>query len=296
MVVATMDRSTDLRRSLPNWLAQDYPNWSLTVLDYSSKDGIARALAGHSGPRLSLVTLPRLEYWSHARAGNGSLRYAPPSDLVFVLSTDTEFRDARHLSEIVAAYLEARHADGAWFARWRLDEMKFDPLAAPTPPPAMQLDYPRVYCHTFGGIVLVEREALLALGGYNEFLTGWGYEDTDLLTRLELCGFARIAIDGMTLHETTERKRTANLQTKDRDVTWTHNRLLSDRFISTVGLVPPLPWHPGREAWVEIDGVRHEGWSAPQQRLPRNRSMRFGALHAFFAYRDGLIGPTSDSA
>ena len=294
MVVATMDRSADLRRSLPNWLTQDYANWSLTVLDYSSTDGIARAMAEHADSRLGLVTLPRPEYWSHSRAGNASLRYAPPSDLVFVLSTDTEFRDAHHLSEIVATYLQARDADHAWFATWRREGMSFEPVAAATPPPAMELHYPRVYCHTFGGIVLVEREALLSLGGYNEFLTNWGYEDTDLLTRLELCGFGRIAIEGMTLHETPDRKRTAHLQSKDRDATWTHNRLLSDRFISTVGLVPPLPWYPGREAWVEIDGVRYEGWRAPQQRLPRQRSLRFAALHAFFQFRDGPIGPTSD--
>jgi hypothetical protein len=289
MVVATMERTADLRRSLANWLAQDYPNWSLTVVDYSSSDRPGRYLP--DDPRLHLVTLPAMEYWSHARGGNGCLRYAPPSDLVFVLSTDTEFRDSHHLSEIVASYLEAKEPDDTWFATWRLAEMEFEPLAAATPPPAMQLQHPRVYCHTFGGIVLVERAALLALGGYNEFLDDWGYEDTDLLTRLELCGFGRIAIEGMTLRTTSERKRVANLSNKDRDLTWNRNRLLSDRFISSVGLVPPLPWYPGREKWVEIDGVQYEGWQAPQQRLPLRRNMRFPELDAFLKYRDGLIGP-----
>ena len=214
---------------------------NLTVVDYSSNDGFAIPDDSRSHP----ATLPRLDYWSHARAGNGCLRYAPPSDLVFVLSTDTEFRDAQHLSQIVASYLEAKDADGAWFANWRHKATNEPPLIAATPPPTMRLKHPRVYCHTFGGIFLVERAALLALGGYNQFLTDWGYEDTDLLMRLELCGFGRIPIEGMKLHETPEEQRLANLKSKDRDATWARNRLLSDRFISTVGHAPPLPAHRG---------------------------------------------------
>src|SRR5690349_16090880 len=106
--------------------------------------------------------------------------------------------------------------------------------------------------------------------------------------RLELCGFGRIAIEGMTLRETPMGRRTAHLQTKEPSATWHRNRRLSDRFISTVGFIPPLPWYPGREQWVDIDGVRYEGWRAPQQRLPLQRNMRFVELTGFFAYRDGL--------
>ena len=106
MVVATMDRTADLRRSLPNWLSQDYGNWSLSVVDYSSKDGLATALPASDSVRL--VKLPRPDYWSHARAGNACLRYGAPSDLVFVLSTDTEFADANHLSRIVTAFSKPR--------------------------------------------------------------------------------------------------------------------------------------------------------------------------------------------
>jgi hypothetical protein len=164
MVVATMDRTADLRRSLPNWLSQDYGNWSLTVVDYSSKDGLATALP--SGGNVHLVTLPRPEYWSHARAGNACLRYGAPSNLVFVLSTDTEFADANHLSRVVTAFLEAKDADRAWLTRWRRDDMQYGPLIAAPPPPAMSLQYERVYCHTFGGIYLAERTALCAVGGY----------------------------------------------------------------------------------------------------------------------------------
>src|SRR5205085_266103 len=129
------------------------------------------------------------------RAGNACLRYGVPSELVFVLSTDTEFADANHLSRIVAAFLEAKDANHAWLANWRRDDMTYASLKAAPPLPAMFLQYKRVYCHTFGGIYLAERAALCALGGYNEFLTDWGYEDTDLLMRLELCGFGRIVIE-----------------------------------------------------------------------------------------------------
>ena len=288
-----MDRTADLLRSLPNWLSQDYGSWSLTVVDYSSQDGLAGALPDRlakvpGGGSAHLVRLPRPEYWSHARAGNACLRYGLPSELVFVLSTDTEFADTSHLSRIVESFLAARDADGAWLDKWRRDDMKYGPLKAAPPLPAMALQHQRVYCHTFGGIYLAERAALCALGGYNEFLTDWGYEDTDLLMRLELCGFGRIVIEGMKLRETPARQRTAHLQDQDPDATWHRNRRLSDRFISTVGLVPPLPWYPGREQWVELDGVRYEGWRAPQQRLPLVRSMRFVELDDFFAYRNGL--------
>ena len=36
------------------------------------------------------------------------------------------------------------------------------------------------------GVLLVSRENLLKVGGLNSDLTGWGWEDTDLLVRLQL--------------------------------------------------------------------------------------------------------------
>ncbi|NJL02501.1 MAG: glycosyltransferase [Spirulinaceae cyanobacterium SM2_1_0] len=38
------------------------------------------------------------------------------------------------------------------------------------------------------GLLCARRATLLALGGYKHILTGWGWEDRDLLLRAELCG------------------------------------------------------------------------------------------------------------
>ena len=140
------------------------------------------------------------------------------------------------------------------------------PIHLPGPAPQMDCHYRRVYCHTLGGVMLVERQALLAIGGFNEFFTDWGYEDTDLLARLELAGFGHIAFDGMRHRQNDyDENLNQNYRIRDRKLTWQRNRLLSNAFIARVGVIAPFVSRPGRQSWVEIDGMRYRGDQAPQQ-------------------------------
>jgi len=49
------------------------------------------------------------------------------------------------------------------------------------------------------GLLCARRADLLALGGYKEALSGWGWEDRDLLLRAQLCGY-RWVTAGRVLH------------------------------------------------------------------------------------------------
>lgn len=49
------------------------------------------------------------------------------------------------------------------------------------------------------GIVAVSKKALLEIGGYDSELQGWGWEDVDLIARLQLAGLQRL-VRGRGLH------------------------------------------------------------------------------------------------
>jgi N-terminal domain of galactosyltransferase len=49
------------------------------------------------------------------------------------------------------------------------------------------------------GLIAANRETLIAMGGYNESLQGWGWEDQDLLIRAQLLGYP-VAGMGAVLH------------------------------------------------------------------------------------------------
>ena len=256
ILVPNMDRSDELNVSLPSFLGQDYPNYSVTVLDHSSRDGIAAAMDAHACVRLHQIDLPRPRYWSFSRARNAGLRYTE-SELVLFIDGDTTFRNAEHLSEAVEAYLQA-DADYEWWRRWRV-KTGLSCVTPGQPVPMLDVVSRKVYCHTLGSLLLVERRALQALGGYNQLLADWGYEDTDMLARLELSGFGRIELDGFEKRDQPDAVRLSNMRVKDKELTWERNRRLSDAMIATYGVINPHPNRPGFSRWASHDGTRRGG-------------------------------------
>src|SRR6266566_3592688 len=85
--------------------------------------------------------------------------------------------------------MEADH-----YAQWR-DRCPFPELKTLKPADGKRRVYCECRCH--GLHLLVARAAFQSLGGLNEVLRDWGYEDTDLTTRLELSGYARLELDDL---------------------------------------------------------------------------------------------------
>ncbi|MGH9895717.1 MAG: glycosyltransferase family 2 protein, partial [bacterium] len=263
IVVRVMDRAEELRSSLPSLLNQDYPNYSVVIVDHSSQDGLDSVLHALKGLRLHVVRCPRPQYFNRPRAGNIGVRYSF-SDLLFFLDTGVLFRDERHLSGIVASFLASNEIDDRHYERWRqkagLPSLNVKPTSGQA---TSRCVYCECECH--GLHLLVERTVFQGIGGLNEALLDWGYEDTDITTRLELCGYGRIPIRGLVESVHGDDRRVHFHREKSKQRSWSRNRRISDGFIKAYGPVLRTQRTPGLCDWVEIDGVRYSGTDAPQQ-------------------------------
>lgn len=258
-----MDRADELRASLPSLLNQDYPSYSVVVVDHSSEDGLDAVLDSLRNPRLRVVRCLRPQYFNRSRAANIGVRYSF-SDLLFFLDANVQFRDAGHLSGIVAAYKASNKIDYLHYKRWR-EKCGYSALdgQSRTLDARSRCVYCECECH--GLHLLVERDTFQQIGGLNEALHDWGYEDTDITTRLELCGYGRIPIRELVESQHTDESRVRFHREKSKQRSWNRNRRISDGFIKTFGPVLRTQRTPGLCEWVEIDGIRYAGTAAPQQ-------------------------------
>ena len=262
IIVRVMDRAAEVRRSLPSLLGQDYPDYRVVIVDHSSQDGLAEVLSAESDPRLTVVRCPRPEHFNRGRASNVGVRYSF-SDLLFFLDTGMLFRDAHHLSEIVASYHQSAEIDATHYAAWR--QRLGVPAFARSSDAGGTVRRAYCECECHGLHLLVERAIFQQIGGLNEALQDWGYEDTDLVTRLELSGYGRIPIRGLVESTHGDDHRVRFHREKSKERTWERNRRISDASITAFGPQLKTQAAPGLCEWVEIDGVRYEGAAAPQQ-------------------------------
>lgn len=258
IVIPLMDRADDLRKSLPNLLSQNYPNYKVYIVDHSSQDGLEAVLQEIRHPKLRFIQAPRFAYFNFSRSRNIGARYTF-SDLLFFLNGDNQFQHPGQLSEIVNDFLKGTKVP--WYKRLRGalgDKLLKNRVSLRTP-------YPRVYCHCLGSPLFIAREVFQQLGGYNEDFEDWGYEDTDLRVRLALAGFDHIPIAEMIQPEHPDELRLKNFREKDKNKSWHRNRRLSDELIESSGPVIRTRRYPGRCEWMEIDGLRRDGVTAAQQ-------------------------------
>lgn len=271
IIIPIMDRADDLRNSLPNLLGQDYSNYTVYIVDNSSRDALEAVLDEMKHPRLKLIRCPRSTFFNFSKSRNIGARYTF-SNLLFFLNGDNQFRDPSHLSQIIDDFLTGAKIDYHWYRTWRsiagsdpeTGRRHYHPLKIPHRV-YLKTSHRRVYCHCLGSPTLIDRQVFQQFGGFNEALEGWGYEDTDLIARLELAGFGRIAISGITQPSHSDDIRVKNFREKDRRKSWEQNRQLSDNLISSLGPVISIQKYPGRCEWVEMDGIQYDGASAPQQ-------------------------------
>jgi len=263
IIVRVMDRADELRVSLPSFLHQEYPDYQVVIVDHCSQDGLAALLESTKSPRLRVVRCPRPTFFNPSSSGNIGVRYSF-SDLLFFLDTGMTFRDERHLSEIVAAFESSSDIQYDHYKRWREETgvPSFERARLEAEGPRRRV-YCECECH--GLHTLVSRDIFQRIGGLNDALLDWGYEDTDLTARLELCGYGRIPIRELNESRHSDELRVRFFKVKSKERSWTKNRIISDGFIRTFGPILRTQRTPGLCEWVEIDGVRHDGTMAPQQ-------------------------------
>ena len=281
VIIPLMDRSPDLRFSLPRLLHQDFENYTVYLVDNSSIDDFDRVLLecktqedtipfgslsrhqrchAKKGARLVVIRRPRPDFFSFSISRNCGVR-SSTSDLLLFVNGDTIFDGTHALGSIVDDFLGSPDVCHDWFAGWRAS-CRYPAVVAPGHN-WIDSRFRRVFVHGGGSLLLVERQVLQQLGGYCELLEDWGYEDTDLVARLELAGFGRIEMRGAhdAVHDNAEALRTQHFRLKDSNFTWMRNRVISDLLIDRCGVVCAANGWPGDSEWVTIDGrliARHE--------------------------------------
>lgn len=171
VVCGVMDRSRHLSESLPTWLA--CPRVGQVVLvDWSSQVPIEPP----DDLRVVVVRVAGQKHWCPSKCHNLGLRLATESR---VLRLDADHQLKSNFFRLHP--LEAHHHF------YCLDQEKIDMLVGND---AIHL----------AGVVYAWREDLLAIGGYNERIVTYGWEDNDLVERLKAWGFRGLPLNVDALH------------------------------------------------------------------------------------------------
>lgn len=171
LVTCAMNRSGNLLAALPSWLAQDEID-EIVIVDWSSTQPVSDSLAA-AGIRDGRIRVARVEgeaRWVLSWAFNLGFRLARfdrilKLDADIVLGADFFARNRLGPGQVIAG-------------NWRV--------------------VPADQAH-LNGSFLVETAALAAVGGFNEALTGYGWDDEELYARLGRQGRRRVDVAAGTL-------------------------------------------------------------------------------------------------
>lgn len=173
LVTCAMNRTENLLKALESWLAHSEIS-EIVIVDWSTKHPIAQSLkeAGVDDPRVRVVRVDDEPRWILSYAFNVGFRSAKfnrilKADADIVLSDS--FFDQNNLPDL----------DTFIAGNWR----------------TAAADQVHV-----NGFFYTSRKALSVVGGFNEFITTYGWDDDDLYSRLETAGFARVDVAAGTIH------------------------------------------------------------------------------------------------
>lgn len=172
VVSCCMNRTENLLKALPTWLALPQVT-EVVVVDWSSAEPVAAAIAaaGLSGPRVRVVRVEDEPRWILSLAFNVGFRMASGDRIVkadadITLKPDFLVRNPLPLGSFIAG-------------DWR--------EAAPGQ-------------EHINGFFYLRRADLLAIGGFNEYITTYGWDDDDIYARMAASGLHRIGVDGDSLY------------------------------------------------------------------------------------------------
>lgn len=180
VVCGVMDRLDHLSRSLPTWLA--CPEVAEVVLvDWSSKVSVPL----HEDGRVRLVRVEGQQHWHPSKCHNLGVRLAS-HPVILRLDADVLL-------------------DTGFFAAHELV----------TPRSFYHLDLAGLDCTNeihLAGVLYAARDVILGVGGYNERIVTYGFEDDDLFERLSAAGYESRYLDAHFLHHIphTDEERVVN--------------------------------------------------------------------------------------
>jgi hypothetical protein len=175
IITTSMGRLAHLKQSLPTWL--EHTDARILVVDYACPDGTARAMAELGSDRVIPYKVPEVLVATHSVAvGSSEPVFSKPIALNQALRRVGigAVGDAGQLVFLDADTLIPN--DCFWDIVTRLN------------PGRMLVADPSHATRDQTGVLVVGAAALLATGGYDEGMIGWGSEDLDVRIRLYLAG------------------------------------------------------------------------------------------------------------
>jgi hypothetical protein len=164
ITTGSMNRLGNLLRTLPTWLALPEPD-HVVIVDWGSSIPINSCLRQLDDPRIMVAEVMEQSSWHHSKCHNLEFQIASRLGCEFVLRLDN---DCLLQSNFLAAH--------------PLDDDTFYAVNCHSVPPEM--DDKRNLC----GTLFTKIHDFFRVGGYNERLIHYGYEDEDLYLRLERSG------------------------------------------------------------------------------------------------------------
>lgn len=189
-----MDRLHHLRKTLPQNIIDnaDYTNAEFVILNYNSKDNLENWI--------------KKEYIDYIR--NGRVVYAKVNEPKYFHMSHAKNLAAKCSSGDIICNVDADNFTGKNFAKYINDVFLSHKSILLNTDTSRS---PRDVC----GRIAIKRKDFFELGGYNEEMKGWGYEEADLKQRLLTKGIKFIPIDTAYLnfisHENNERTQNEEL-------------------------------------------------------------------------------------
>ena len=230
-VIPCKGRLHHLRKMLPKLLSQDdLPGYRVLVVDYGCPDGTFSWCQEQAHPRLDCIkVLDDTVRFHLSRARNCGNRFVE-TDLIVALDADCILGRRGMLRRMVRPVLEQR-ADVSHVSLIQADGST----------------YPAHTCLAY------RRADWLAVGGCDEQMTGWGYEDTDFFDRMKAygaCHELQANHDDLYLIPHDDRIRAKCYAEKNVAISWQQNRDLAEnrtevnsRGFATFELLDESAWH-----------------------------------------------------
>jgi glycosyltransferase involved in cell wall biosynthesis len=163
VVTRVRNRKEHLLESISAWTSEPSVQ-DVVVVDYGSTEPIEPSILDLSD-KIRLCTVYNTPLWKSGKAINIGVQWAR---CPFILRLDCDINRVRNLKK----YVEAKTASNFFSGRMAEEGFK-----------------------SFFGQCLFSKSQWAAVGGYHEFMVGWGFDDSDFYARLVEHGYRRELFD-----------------------------------------------------------------------------------------------------
>jgi len=208
LFTAVKNRSDLLEEALKTWILHPEID-EIIIVDWSSDEPIRSLVERYQNGKIILVQIEKQKHWVLSKAFNIAAKYTS-YDKILKLDSDVMLHDGFFENHILTR--------GSFISGdWRIGRNENE-------------------THLCGNL-FIYREDFIKSGGYNEYFTTYGYDDSDLYDRLIELGIEQKLFNYDFLYHIEHGKRMSNQQLSDRfkgltDEEWARFNILKNRSLS----------------------------------------------------------------